>query len=499
MGHQREYDAIVIGSGLSGSTLTYRLSQHGLKVLIVDRGEFLRQPLSSPNDVIGLHMKTFGSNRSFVGGVTKFYGAAMYRFREADFQAVQHEAGESPAWPISYRQLEPYYCEAERLFHVHGASDGDPTEPVRSESYPYPPLPHAPLVARMIDRLTDSGTQVSPIPRAVDYGPGGKCVLCSTCDAYYCRLDAKMDAEIAALRPAMKGGNVDVLTGTECTRILTDDSGIRATGVRVLQDGREWSIFAEKIAICAGLGPSAQLLIQSSSPTHPRGLGNSTGCVGRYYGGHITGMVFPLLSARKLPAMHSKTFAISTYYHGASDWPYPLGMIQAAGQIPFWEAVSWWQKPAARLIGERSLYCFFMNEAIPTAETGFEYDRHGQVVRVKPPLLNVRTVRKLRHVATEVFKRAGYAVVGVDRRALWHTVGTVRFGLDPESSVLDANCKVHDLDNLYVVDASVLPSAGAVNTGLTIAALALRTGDAMLRSTCLKSYESTVLAGRRGW
>jgi len=474
---RRGYDVVVIGSGLAGSTVAYRLAREGLRALVVEEGDFLPQPPRQLKSPLGPY-KDLDPRPRLVGGPTKFYGAAMYRMRESDFRATKHEAGESPAWPITYADLEHYYCEAEQLYRVHGAPEGDPTEPPRSVPFPHPPLPHAPLVSALIDRLRDSGTSVSPLPRALDYGAGGKCVLCPTCDAYYCQLDAKMDAEIAALRPALGTGYVELLTRTRCVRILTNDNGSKTTGVLIQRDGKEQTIHADVVVVCAGLPVSARLLLESRSSRHPQGLGNSTGCVGRYYGGHTTGMIFPLLSMARLPAMHTKTFAINTYYDGAPGWPYPTGMIQAAGQIPFWEgeAVRQWKKPVARFIGERSIYCFYMTEALPSRESGFEFDR-GTVVRMTPPLQNVETFRKLRQLAINVFRRAGYLVISPSHRSLWHHVGTVRFGTDPGSSVLDPNCKVYDIDNLYVVDASVLPSAGAVNTGLTIAALALRVGD----------------------
>lgn len=338
-GMRRGYDAVVVGSGLGGSTLAYRLAQRGLQVLVVERGDFRRPPPLQPNDPVGLHIGSFDTPGNppgkIVGGPTKFYGAAMYRMRESDFRATQHEAGESPAWPITYADLEPYSCEAEHIYHVHGAPDGDPTEPPRSVTFPYPPLPHAPLVSALVDRLRDSGARVTPMPRALDYGPGGKCVLCPTCDAYYCRLDAKMDAEIAALRPALATGRVELLTRAECIRILTSDNGSHATGILIRRDGEERTIHAGSVAVCAGLPHSARLLIESRSSHHPQGLGNATGCVGRYYTGHTVGMVFPLLGVAKLPAMHTKTFAINSYYEGSPGWPYPTGVIQAAGQIPF--------------------------------------------------------------------------------------------------------------------------------------------------------------------
>ena len=182
----------------------------------------------------------------------------------------------------------------------------------------------------MVDRLRHSGTTVSPMPRALDYGPGGKCVLCPTCDAYYCRLDAKMDADVAALRPALRSGRVDLVTQARCLRILTNERGTKTTGVLMERDEKQETVHANIVAVCAGLGPSAALLLDSRTSRHPAGLGNSTGCVGRYYGGHDTGMVFPLLSfTGSLPPMHTKTFSINTYYNGAPDWPYPMGVIQA--------------------------------------------------------------------------------------------------------------------------------------------------------------------------
>jgi hypothetical protein len=227
------------------------------------------------------------------------------------------------------------------------------------------------------------------------------------------------------------------------------------------------------------------LLLDSRTSRHPAGLGNATGCVGRYYGGHDTGMVFPLLSlGARLPPMHTKTFAINAFYDGAPDWPYPMGVVHAAGQVPFWEqkAVPWWLKLPARLVGERSIYCFFMNEVAPTRESGFVLDG-DRLVDMRSPPRNPRTFARLRRFAIDLFRRAGYPVVAPSRRSFWHRVGTARFGTDPATSVLDPNCRVHDIEGLYVVDASVLPSAGAVGTALTIAALALRVGDVIAGAT----------------
>jgi choline dehydrogenase-like flavoprotein len=179
--------------------------------------------------------------------------------------------------------------------------------------------------------------------------------------------------------------------------------------------------------------------------------------------------------------MHTKTFAINMYYENSPDWPYPTGVIQSACQIPFWEdetALKWWKRRAAEAIVRRSLFCYYMVEALPTPESGFEFDGE-KIVRWTAPVENTQTVRRLRKLAIKAFRRAGFPVVVAPREAvsLWHATGTVCFGSDPDSSVLNADCRVHDIESLYVVDGSILPSAGAVNTGLTILALALRAGD----------------------
>lgn len=477
---QGDYDVVVVGSGAAGSTVAYRLSGHGCRVLVIEQGDYLNRQRP---DLTTLESRFYPNFRgvAVVGGPTKFYGAALYRLREIDFRQTQHEAGESPAWPIGYWELEPYYCEAEELYGVRGSSEGDPSDPPRSKPYPHPPIPHAPRVQRLVDRLKRAGHPVAPIPRAIDYGPNGRCQLCAHCDAYVCPFDAKLDAEIAALRPAMRTGKVDLLTNTECLRIVTSVDGTRATGIVIRQSGVEQTIEAGIIVICAGVPASAQLLLRSAAPNHPRGIGNDQGCVGRYYGGHSVGLVFPVLGVGKLAPFHAKTFAINRYYESSPEWPYPTGVIQSACQIPFWEdegALKWWKRRAAEFIGRRSLFCYYMVEALPTRETGFEY-RDGNIVRWIPPVENRQTVRRMRKLTLDAFRRAGYPIVVAPggASALWHATGTVCFGTDPQSSVLDRDCRVHGVANLYVVDGSVLPSAGAVNTGLTILALALRVGD----------------------
>jgi len=474
-------DAIIIGSGAGGSTLACQLTRNGLKTLLVERGSRIRPKQdsgSAPRGRFLYHELTDASQPlSCVGGQTKYYGAALYRFRESDFLEVQHENGVSPAWPIRYDDLASYYGQAEDLYRVHGSAAGDTTEPPRQSPYPFPPLPQDRLVQNFAARLQRAGAQTCPIPRALDYRAGGTCTMCTTCDAYYCPTDAKMDAETAALSAAQATGNLHLASQTECLRILIDPTGTRARGVVLRTPEGEKTVECPIVVVSAGLPGSALLLRRSRTDRHPKGLGNTYDSLGRYLAGHAVGMVFPIMGLRKLPAAHTKDFAINSFYHGASDWNFPLGVIQTGGQTPFWTVAGRLQRPLAKLVGERSITCFYMAEALPTRESGLVFD--GDTVKDKVlPAYNLASFAKLRSIAIALFREAGYFSVA-RRRApyLWHETGTARMGDDPQTSVVDRNCQVHGINGLFVMDASVIPSAGAVNTGLTIMALALRAGD----------------------
>jgi len=359
---------------------------------------------------------------------------------------------------------------------VHGAPDGDPSEPPRAGAYPHPPLPHDPLVASVVRRLQKAGAQVAAIPRGLDYGQGRPCVLCPTCDVHLCRLEAKMDAEIAAVRPALETGKLDLLTKTECARVVLDAGGKRADGVTLVQNGAVRRIAAPGVAVCAGQKGSVELLRRSGTDRHKEGLGNQGGALGRYVAGHTTGVMFPLVSPAPIGARHTKTCAINSHYEPNADWPYPMGVLQVAGQIPFWRETGRLKRPFVKAVAERSLMCFAMTEALPTRESGFVFDG-DRVADERAPLVNSKTFARLNRVSAGMFWRAGYPVVPAMRAPqLWHKTGGAVMGADAANAVTDAHCQVHGVEGLYVVDASVLPSAGAVNTGFTIVALALRAG-----------------------
>jgi len=489
----RSYDTIVIGSGAGGATLALRLARAGRSVLVVERGDWFRPtPGREDNDYLYDHAKP-SDDLAFVGGRTKFYGAALYRFRESDFREVQHEAGVSPAWPIGYDEIEPYYAEAEDIYRVHGSPEGDPSEPRRSAPYPHQPLPHDPAVAKVIDRLKAKGIPAAPIPRGLDQGPGGKCVMCAACDVHFCRRDAKMDAETAALRPALATGLVDLMTLTTCERVLMTPDGRRAEGVLLIHDGVQHKVLADTVVVAAGAPNSALLLRRSRIARHPEGLGNHSGQLGRNVGAHSTGTLFPLVSLGRLGARHTKTFGLNLWYDGEANWKYPLGVAQIAGQVPFWRLASKLKQPIVREIAEHSLTLIHMTEATPDAGTGWTFDG-DKLGAYTTPRHQPQTYERLRALAAKAFEQAGYFVVRARRPVdYWHETGSTVMGADPAKSVVDPSCRVHGIDGLYVVDASVLPSAGAVNTGLTIIALALRTGDMILGQAAKRAVEPTAV------
>jgi choline dehydrogenase-like flavoprotein len=463
----RSFDAVVVGTGIGGSTFAYALAKRGLNVALVERGDYFKPEVK---DLAPLHVNLFGDG-PVVGGQTKAFGAAMYRLREVDFKAVEMEAGVSPAWPISYADLEVHYGEAERLFKVHGSSINDATEPPRSSPWPYEPIPHQGPVQELVQRVTERAkVPVSYIPRAIDYDPpnGGKCVLCQRCDAYYCPRDAKMDAEIALVRPAIATGRVTVLTKTECIRVLTTPDDKKVTGLVLKRDGKEFNLRTGLVGLGGGLRETPLVLWRSRSNLNPNGLANKSGALGRHWASHTQGWVMPMkLGVQKKP-FHQKTFAINAFYEN--------GVIQAAGNIePI--GVSRRYRYFAQWFLKHSFQAFVMSEALPSKETGFTLTDDGAKL-ISEPKKNTKTFAKLKKQAAKVFRRAGYTVIVPWLETNFHNVGTARMGADPADSVINPECKAHDVDGLYVVDSSALPTSGALNSGLTIAAVALRAAAA---------------------
>ncbi len=502
------YDFIIIGTGMGGGTLAYALRESGAKILLLERGDFL--PQEAQNWQVDAIFKEnrykpaenwidASDGRGFkpgvhytVGGNTKVYGAALPRFRVEDFNAIEHEGGTSPAWPISYADLEPYYNIAEELFFVHGKAGGDPSEPPRTQPYPHPAVPHEPYVATLIAKLRAQGLHPYCLPMAVDLRSGGRCIRCKTCDGFPCMLHAKGDAEICCLRPALAQDNIELWTNSLARRILTDASGARAAAVEVERGGEMLTVSADRIIVSCGAVNSAILLLRSLNSHHPKGLGNSSGLLGRHYMMHNNTAMTAVAPLKTNPTVFQKTMAVNDFYFGDDDFKWPMGNIQALGKLQagmLSAAKPYLPKPLLTAMAKRSMDWWVMSEDLPDRKNRVFLGPSGEVkVQWKP---NNRVAhQQLIRRAIRMMRRAGYSFVftetlGIETNS--HQCGTARFGTDPAKSVLDPFCRSHDVENLYVMDSSFFPSSTAMNPALTICAQALRVADHLQGAAPLKS------------
>src|SRR6185436_8793841 len=344
------YDVIIIGTGAGGGTLAYKLAPSGKKILLLERGDYV--PREKDNwstravnleakyntkeawrDVDGkeLHPHT----NYFVGGNTKFYGAALFRLRKEDFGEIRHHGGISPAWPISYDELEPYYTQAEQLYQVHGTRGEDPTEPWASAPYPFPAVSHEPRIQQLSDDLAAAGLHPFHAPCGVmldEPDPqNSRCIRCATCDGFPCLVHAKSDAEVLAVRPALTHSNVTLRTRSRALRLETNAAGTAVTGVVVERDGEQETFTADVVVVSCGAANSAALLLSSANAAHPHGIANASGQLGRNYMFHNSQAVLAL-SKEPNPTTFQKTLGLNDFYFGSDDFEYPLGNIQMVGK-----------------------------------------------------------------------------------------------------------------------------------------------------------------------
>jgi choline dehydrogenase-like flavoprotein len=511
MSTANHYDVIIIGSGAGGGTLTYRLAPSGKRILLLERGDYVPREKDNwdshavnvaakyqtreiwrDRDGKPLHPHT----NYYVGGNTKFYGAALFRLRREDFGELRHHGGMSPAWPICYDDLEPYYTEAERLYHVHGARGEDPTDPGASAPYPHPPVSHELRMQRLSDDLRAVGWRPFHTPLGVMLDESNprvsRCIRCNTCDGYPCLMQAKSDAQVVCVDPALTHPNVTLLTGALVRKLETSSSGREVTRV-IVERGRETLAFSSDVVVVScGAINSAALLLRSANDRHPRGLANSSDVVGRHYMGH-TNSVLLAVSKTPNPTVFQKTLSSNDFYFGSKDFSYPMGHISFVGKL---DAVALSAGAPALVPGitldamaKHSLDFWLTSEDLPSPENQVSLDASGNVVLSYTPnnleghkRLIATLEQTLQHLDEGWHLLPRHVFVGqrIPLAGVAHQNGTIRFGSDPQTSALDATCRAHDIDNLYVVDASFFPSSGAVNPALTVMANALRVGDHLL-------------------
>ena len=511
------YDVIIIGTGAGGGTLAHRLAPSGKRLLILDRGDFLPREKANwearevyQNERYHTHEQWYdGDGRAFraqmsywVGGNTKVYGAALLRLRERDFAAVEHKDGISPEWPLQYEDFEPYYTEAERLYDVHGQAGEDPTEPHRSEDFPHPAIRHEQRMQDMANGMASQGLHPFHLPLGLKLNEVdrtlGTCIRCDSCDSFPCLVQGKADAEVNTIQPIRHQPNITLLTQAKVLRLLTSASGREVTAVEAEVKGHIETFSADIVVVACGAINSAALLLQSASDSHPQGLANSSDQVGRNLMKHLTTAMVALTTTPN-PAVYQKTIAVSDFYWGEPGFPYPMGLIQNTGNIlrdmipaeapkllaPFVKFV-----PGSELqrVAELSTGWWLQTEDLPDPNNRVRV-QHSEIHLNYTPN-NTEAADRLIDRWTQVLKavdRAEHVIpFGIYPRnktpiqVVGHQCGTCMFGRNPTSSVLDLDCKTHDVDNLYVVDGSFFPSSSGVNPTLTIIANALRVGDRLV-------------------
>jgi choline dehydrogenase-like flavoprotein len=498
------YDVIIIGTGAGGGTLAWKLAPSGKNILVLERGDYVpREKDNWSTRAVNLEGK-YGAKEVWrdgagadlhphtnycVGGNTKFYGAALFRMRQEDFGELKHHGGISPAWPISYDELEPYYGEAERLYHVHGRRGEDPFDPPSSSPYPHPAVSHEPRLQELADDFTAQGLRPFHTPLGIlldEQEPQrSPCIRCSTCDGHPCLVQAKADAQVVCVDRALAHANVTLRTGARVVRLDTDGSGGAVSRVVVERGGEREEYAADVVVVSAGAINSAALLLRSANERHANGLANGSGVVGRHYMSHINSVLMAI-STRVNPTVFQKTLSVNDFYLGSPEFDYPMGHISFVGKLDRDTLRAGAPAIAPGFVldqmARHSLDFWLTSEDLPDSDNRVTLGRDGAIqlhYRPNNEEGHVRLRRKLQSLLREqhpyLFLPQRIPLAGVA-----HQSGTVRFGRDPKTSALDLDCRAHEVDNLYVVDGSFFPSSGAVNPALTIIANALRVGDHLL-------------------
>lgn len=510
-----QYDVIVIGSGPGGASVAHRLAPTGKRILLVERGDYLPRARANWDAqmvfVDGAYQADetwYGKDGEsfhpglhyYVGGNSKVYGAALFRMRERDFGELRHKDGVSPAWPLEYEVYEPYYAEAERLFHVHGQRSEDPNEPPSSGPFPYPPVSHEPRIQALHDSLAGDGLHPFHLPLGIlldekdgKVTPTSTCIRCDAFDGFPCLLNGKADAQVMCVDPVLKAyANLTLLTNAYVSRLGTDATGRMVTDVAVTRNGEEEHYSAAIVVVACGALSSALLLLRSANDKHPNGLANGSGQVGRNYMRHNQSVLMALMREAN-ETVFQKTLAVSDFYFGSDDWDYPLGLIQMCAKshgaqirgeaLPSW--LEWMPKMPFDEMARHSMDFWLSSEDLPRPENHIYYDGARVVLDITEG--DMEAHHRLRKKLEQMLSKAGAYPVLLERKLYLshdipiggtaHQAGTARFGTDPAVSVLDVDCKAHELDNLYIADASFFPSIAAVNPTLTIIANALRVAD----------------------
>jgi choline dehydrogenase-like flavoprotein len=508
----QQWDVAIIGAGMGGGSAAYALARKGHRVLLIEKGlanfegvcegveveqedpeERLangRWPYRISAHVDGSLYDIWAPLGCGLGGSSLLYGAALQRLRREDLEPGGSPSGDAVAWPFRYDDLEPYYREAEKLFSVCGTPD--PLEPEVDCDLAAPPA-MCEADRHYFQEFKSAGFNPYRLHVAVKYVQG-----CEECGGHICKSACKRDSLNSCILPALKTGNLFVTERAEVTRI--DADATRVTRVSVRQGGEEYAVEARVFVLAAGAYFTPVLLLRSESETWPQGLANSSGLVGRNLMFHASDFIafWPKREcSRQGP---NKTIAFRDLYNADGQ---KLGEFQSTGLTAGYGTVLYAlrllfdQSPlrkltplrhflripaylAARFFGVATIFATIV-EDLPYEDNRvlvddsrpsgmrFEYSVRPEFrSRVMEMRRRVREgLSSLRSMSMNIGLALNYG----------HPCGTCKAGDDPATSVVNGDCRAHDLENLYVVDSSFMPTSGGTNPGLTIAANALRVAD----------------------
>jgi len=494
----QHYDLIIVGTGAGGGTLAYKLAPSGKKILILERGDFMpleeqnrsnvdifkRERYHAPEQWYDSAGEPFWPQMNYaIGGNTKIYGAALLRLREQDFEAVQHQEGVSPEWCVKYADFEAYYSEAEKLYKVHGQTNSEPTEPFHSQDYPFKAIAHDPQIAEIYHAIAEQGLHPSPLPLGLTRQDD----------------DPTNDSEVSGIVPTLKYANVTLKTGAKVVGLHTNPSGLAVKAVEAEIAGQSYLFMGDIVVLACGAVNSAALLLRSGNDKHPQGLANSSDLVGRNL---MKSLLTAVVQLRTKPNSGSffKTVYVNDFYQGDGDFPYPMGHIQNTGGLlsdiifaeepPLFSVLAKFMPGfGLKQLATRSIGWWAQTEDLPDSNNRVRVEGDKLFIDYTPN--NLEAHDRLVYRWIEVLKEIEKNLEGF-RRGIRHPrgevpiqvmanqCGTCRFGDDPATSVLDRNCRTHDVDNLYVVDGSFFPSNASISPALTIIANALRVSDHLM-------------------
>jgi choline dehydrogenase-like flavoprotein len=540
----RKVDAVVIGAGAGGGIVAKELAVGGLSVVLLERGKWVgpnddrkddlknqRTSIlgnnSGPDDegnprvivdlqgrerVVAPSQGGYHNNAACVGGGTLTYGAMAWRFHPNDFRMrSQYGALEGSTlddWPISYDDLEPYYEKAEWEIGVSGDDSGNPFKGARRKPLPMPPLPPTTdhrLLQAAAERLKLHPFHIPMLRNSVPYNGRAGCMRCRWCVGFPCEVNAKCGTQNTVIPTALATGLCDLRTGCMVKDIQFSQSG-RAIGVGYFDDYDRYQFQPAELVVVAGAATeTARLLLNSKHPQWPNGLGNRFDWVGRNLQGHTyTGALGVFAEDVYDDLGPGAGIAICDYNHGNSGLRGGAMLanefirlpIQALGSLP--PGTPRWgkgHKDAMRQYYRHTIAVQGPTQEMPMWDSRVQLDPKVKdrwdipVLRISgdkhPHTIEIGTAMTFK--AEAWLKEAGAVrtwrkTPGRGVSGGQHQAGTCRMGNDPKTSVVDRDCRVHDVPNVFVADGSVHVTNGGFNPVLTIMANAYRVSEHLVKT-----------------